>query len=70
MESIPDACILPVPQTAPAGDAGPTPHLERWHLPLDTGPQHEPDPGQCRAIRNPAVCHPVVAAAPRAAAVQ
>ena len=43
---------IDIPEGLERADAGPTSHLDRQHLPLDAGPQHEQDPGQRRAIRH------------------
>lgn len=52
MQSVPDACLLPVASSSPAGDPAVTPHLLRQHLPCDGRLQHKVDPSQGRSV-----CH-------------
>src|SRR4051794_25461595 len=56
VERPPDAGLLPVAQSAPAGHAGAAAHLLREHLPGDAALQHEQDAGQGGAVldRRPA----------------
>ncbi len=51
-EPIPDTCLLPVTEPAPARHARAAAHLLRQHLPGDAGAQDEEDAGQGGAIRH------------------
>lgn len=61
MQPLLDAGQLPVPQSAPAGDARATSHLQRQHAPGNAAPQDKPGPGQGGTVwdpRLPASCGP------------
>lgn len=50
MDSAPDAGLLPVPQSSPAGHAAATAHLARQVLPRNAGLQDKDNAGQYRAV--------------------
>jgi hypothetical protein len=50
MESIPNLLLLPETKPSPAGDPTATAHFPRKLAPLDSGPEHEQNPGQSFAI--------------------
>lgn len=51
MQALPDAGLVPVPQSAPARHAGAEAELLRQMLPLHSGVQHVQDPAEHLPIR-------------------